>query len=110
MLHEVSDVMVPSVKQITLPGWANGNDYELASETFGVLPFQYDTCAKLRMLVYHPDFTCECKIHHSHLTQLQQTHMGILPVHTYKGKALYRLFLNDTAGHFSGKKQPNGLH
>ena len=101
--------MVPGVKQVTLPGWVNGNDYELASETFGVLPLSDDTRAKFGMLVYHPDFARECKIRHPHLAQLQQTRMAILPVHTPEEKALYRLFLNDTAGHFAGKKQPNWI-
>jgi len=92
-----------------LPGWVNGNDYERASETFGILPSSENTRTKLGMLEYHPDFAREHKIRHPHLARLQQTRMAILPVHTPEEKALYRLFLNDNMGHFSGKKQPNWI-
>jgi hypothetical protein len=101
--------MVPDAKQITLPGWVNGNDYERASETFGVLPLSGDTRTKLGMLEYHPDFAKDFEIRHPHLTQLQRTRMAILPVHTPEEKALYRLFVNDNTGHFAGDKQPNWI-
>jgi hypothetical protein len=81
----------------------------MTSETFVILPSSANTCTKLSMLDYHPDFAREHKIHHPHLAQHQQTHMVILPVHTAEEKALYQIFLNDNMGYFLGKKQLNWI-
>jgi hypothetical protein len=59
--------MAPDAKQITFPGWVNGNDYDHASKTFGILPLSENTHNKLGMLEYHPVFAREYKICHLHL-------------------------------------------
>jgi hypothetical protein len=88
-------------------GWVNGNDYIRSQETFGILPLSDTARARLGFLPYHAEFAKQPKIHHNNLANYQATRIAVLPVHTMEEHALYRLFIQQKAGLFSGIRQPN---
>lgn len=83
-------------------GWVNGNDFEQASETFGILPLSPSLRSKYGMHDYSESFAVGEKTLHRHLTKQQQTRIAVLPVHTPDERALFRLFMK-----FEGSSQPN---
>ncbi|KAG6896938.1 hypothetical protein C0992_005144 [Termitomyces sp. T32_za158] len=88
-------------------GWVNGDNFVRSTEVFGILPLPLDLRNKLGMLVYHPDFAHEVKIRHQYLALRQDTRVAILPVHTQDERGLFKLFVAEANGLFSGRSEPN---
>jgi hypothetical protein len=104
-----ADVVQPSYQECGLATWLNGDDFEPARESFGILPFTPATRTKLGMSPYQVEYAKGCKIKHDYLAGQQQTLVAVLPVHTVEEKALYRLLIKSNTSQFSGKKQPNWI-
>jgi hypothetical protein len=102
-----ASVVRPSYQECGQATWLNGNDFEPANESFGILPVAAATRAKLGMSQYRDDYAKGCKIKHEYLARHQQTLVAILPIHTVEEKALYRLLIKSVKGQFAGRKQPN---
>ena len=104
-----TDVMRPPYQECRLITWLNGDDFEPARESFGILPFTPATRMKIGMSPYQAEYAKGCKIKHDYLAGQQQTLVAVLPVHTVEEKALYRLLLKSNTGQFSGEKQPDWI-
>ncbi|KAG2055820.1 hypothetical protein BDR06DRAFT_970603 [Suillus hirtellus] len=109
LIDITTDVVEPSYQDSGLATWLNGDDFEPARESFGILPFTPVTRTKLGMSPYQVDYAKGCKIKHDYLAGQQQTLVAVLPVHTVEEKALYWLLIKNNMGQFSGKKQPNWI-
>lgn len=109
LIDATTEVITPSYKDCGLTSWLNTNEFDPAQESFGILPLTESVRQKLGMSVYQSDYAAGCTIKHNYLAKQQQTLVAVLPVHTPKEKALYRLLIKDKAGQFSGRTQPNWI-
>ncbi|KAG1878532.1 hypothetical protein C8R48DRAFT_768098 [Suillus tomentosus] len=107
LVDTTASVVRPSYQECSQATWLNGNDFEPANESFGILPVAAATRAKLGMSQYRDDYAKGCKIKHEYLARHQQTLVAILPIHTVEEKALYCLLIKSVTGQFAGQKQPN---
>ena len=104
------EAVKPSYAECGYATWLNGDDFEPANESFGILPFSEEIRSKLGMHLYHSEYAKGNKIQHQYLAESQQTLIAVLPVHTSEEKALYRLLIKKATGEFSGKRQPNWIN
>ena len=109
LLDQTAAAFLPQSQypECSMIGWVNGREYERSTESFGILPLDENTQTKFGMLVYHPEFAAEKKIHHRYLAEMQHTCIAVLPIHTSHERALYQLLVQKPNGLFSGKSQPN---
>jgi hypothetical protein len=75
------DAIVPESSEF-MCGWVNGNDYELAHKTFGMIQLLPVFSKPLGMLEFNEAFAHEYSIRHKFIAESQGTLMAILPVHT----------------------------
>ncbi|KAG6808594.1 hypothetical protein H0H92_003610 [Tricholoma furcatifolium] len=87
------------------PGWVNGNLYQIANETAGVLPIPRDIQVKLSMGPYVPGL--HSKQRHQFLAARQGTRKPILPVHNAEERRLFHKFMTDNSGFNDPETGPN---
>ncbi|CDO73771.1 hypothetical protein BN946_scf185015.g99 [Trametes cinnabarina] len=85
-------------------GWVNGDDYQRAAETFGIVRFSETTRQRLGMLPYSADFVRDQGPRHQYLSERQGTRFAVLPVHTRAERDLFHLLIGSTST--SGSGQP----
>jgi hypothetical protein len=90
--------------ELSIVGWVNGNDFERAYETFGILPLSPNLRREYGMHDYSERFAVGEKTLHHYLAKQQQTCIAVLPIHTPEECALFRLFMKFDG---SSESQPN---
>lgn len=89
--------------------WINGDAYVRSKETFGILPLSSHARTEMTMQTYDPQFAQAQKMRHQYLASKQLTKFAVLPVHTREEKSLFRMFVGDPKGLFSGPHEPKWL-
>ncbi|KAG1847003.1 hypothetical protein DFJ58DRAFT_843319 [Suillus subalutaceus] len=103
VLRSLSQYDVPASSNFRC-GWVNGNDYELAHETFGMIQFLPVFFKPLGMLEFNEVFAREQNIRHKFIAESQGTLMAILPVHT---RDLFQLLVQSSPLFSDSNRQPN---
>lgn len=107
-LIDVTSAAFPSDStEPSMVGWVNGNDYVRSPETFGILPLSPASQNALNIYPFSHEHALNEKIHYYDLTQLQQTRVAILPIHTPDERALFSSLLAQRSGHLASRSQPN---
>ncbi|KAJ8582357.1 hypothetical protein M405DRAFT_876164 [Rhizopogon salebrosus TDB-379] len=95
LLTLTADAIIPGGSDF-VHGWVNGNDYELAQETFGMIQFSPTFFRPLGMLDFNEVFAREQKICHKFIAESQGTLVAILPVHTCEERDLFQLLIHSS--------------
>jgi hypothetical protein len=76
--------------------WVNGNDYERANESFGIIQFKPDFIKPLGMFEYSDKYAREQQIRYRWVAEQQGTLVAVLPVHTREERDLFRLLVQSS--------------
>jgi len=87
-------------------GWVNGNDYDNAGETFGIMQLDPEARETYGMLPNIPQSARETKVRHQWLAERQGTMFAITPVHTREERDIFTLLMESSRA-FSNKSQPD---
>jgi hypothetical protein len=90
-------------------GWVNGNDYEDAGETFGIMQFDLKMCETYGMLPNNPQSAHNAKTHHQWLVKRQGTMFVVVPVHTPEERDIFALMMESSKA-FTGRPHPDWTH
>jgi hypothetical protein len=96
-------------RPINRGGWVNGNDYQDAGETFGILRFDATVCETYCMLPYDSQTAHEMATCHQWLSDRQGTLFAVVPVHTREEQDIFSLLM-ETSKAFTGRAEPNWVH
>jgi hypothetical protein len=87
-------------------GWVNGNDYEDAGETFGIMCFDPKVQETYGWLPHNTKIAQEMKVRHSWLSERQGTMFAVVPVHTREEHDIFALMM-ETSKAFSSAGHPD---
>ncbi|KAI1787068.1 hypothetical protein LXA43DRAFT_1098652 [Ganoderma leucocontextum] len=103
------DVTAPIFNAVRPSGrgqWINGNDYERAGETFGIMSYDSETQDKYHFLSFNSPMASELKHCNTYLARRQGTRYAVLPVHTSKERSVFHSLVN-TSALFKTRAQPD---
>ncbi|KAM5545887.1 hypothetical protein V8D89_000013 [Ganoderma adspersum] len=86
--------------------WINGNDYEPAGETFGIMLYNSEIQDKYHFLPFNSPMASELKYRNTYLAQRQGTRYAVLPVHTSKERSIFHSLVSTSAS-FKTRAQPD---
>jgi hypothetical protein len=95
-----------SERPIGRGGWVNGNDYQDAGETFGIMRFDPKVRDTYGMHPYNPEIAQEMKTRHRWLSERQGVMFAAVPVHTRDERDIFALLM-ETSKAFSNRGQPD---
>ncbi|KAF8134402.1 hypothetical protein EV363DRAFT_1561939 [Boletus edulis] len=95
LLDNTIDALKPSSAQLR-GQWVNGNDYDHANESFGIIQFKPDFFKPLGMFEYNDQYAHDQQIHHRWVAEQQGTLVAVLPVHTREERDLFRLLVHSS--------------
>ncbi|KAG2059870.1 hypothetical protein BDR06DRAFT_967438 [Suillus hirtellus] len=104
--NSVKDALVPESSDFWC-GWVNGNDYELAHETFSMIQCLPAFFKPLGMLEFDEVFAHEQNIQHKFIAESQGMLMAILPVHTREEHDLFQFLIQLSPLFLDSNWQPN---
>jgi hypothetical protein len=87
-----------------ITNWVNGNLYQKASESSGILPIPPDIRSQSGMSEYNP--LLDAKQPHHFLAELQGTRKPILPIHTSEERELFSQLMRTNLA-FNSTSIPN---
>ncbi|KAF9231665.1 hypothetical protein BU15DRAFT_68145 [Melanogaster broomeanus] len=105
-LLDVTDgAMLPNT--VVRTGWVNGNNYQFADETFGMIRLLPTLFKPLGMFEFSEEYAREQKIRHKYVAERQGTLVAVLPIHTRDERDLFQLLAHSSPLFMDHARQPH---
>jgi len=105
LLDLTTDAMLSHT--VVRSGWVNGNNYESANETFGMIQLSPTLFKPLGMFEFSQEYAHEQKIRHKYIAEHQGTLVAVLPIHTRNERDLFQLLSQSSPLFMDPAHQPN---